>query len=255
MLTNEEQKRIECLTESNAEFKDILDSITAENRLILSKFTHELRNPLTLVKSTLQLIEQKHPETKEFKYWNSLGSDLDEMTDILNELSIYNHCNELHCAPCNLYELLTSTVERFQPLTLAKNLTLTFTCAETCKDYLTSYSCDCVKLKQAFTNLLKNAVEAADESTQITTTVSVTSDTEEQNGVTYIDIAVTNSGTPIPEEELSQIFEPFVTFKTGGTGLGLAIAKKAVSLHCGNLSVSQTDTTISFHIQLPIHSK
>ena len=46
---------------------------------ILSKFSHELRNPLTSVYSTVQLIETMHPEVKEFKYWSNISNDLEYM--------------------------------------------------------------------------------------------------------------------------------------------------------------------------------
>lgn len=48
-----------------------------DNSFSLSQMTHELRNPLTIIYSTLQLIEQQHPEVASYTHWDSLFDDVD----------------------------------------------------------------------------------------------------------------------------------------------------------------------------------
>ena len=62
---------------------------------ILSKFSHELRNPLTSVYSTVQLIETMHPEVKEFKYWSNISNDLEYMNRLLTDLSDFSKSERL----------------------------------------------------------------------------------------------------------------------------------------------------------------
>lgn len=251
-MNSNNKDTIHQITESNPEVKSAISSIIEENRLILSRFTHELRNPLTLVKSTLQLIETKHPEVKSFKYWNNLQTDLDDTVSILNELSAYNHCDEIRATNVNLLTLIQASVEGIQPLALDKNVLVTFSHDQQ-EDIYSNYCCDCVKMKETLTNLLKNAVEAATNDTTIYVDISCAPDAK-TNGH-YINISITNSGTPIKPENLTSIFEPFVSTKSNGTGLGLAISKRIAQLHHGNLSVSQTDNTVTFTLSLPVDVK
>lgn len=233
---------------TNPEVKVALDRIEEENRLILSRFTHELRNPLTLVKSTLQLIESQHPEVKTFKYWDHIQSDLNDTVAILNQLSIYNHCEQLELTDIDFLKLMEQSVDSMKPLAVQKHVDLEF--ASDSDVRLHSVSCDAIKVKEVITNLLKNAVEAAsiDSTIHVDLTVSTGSNA---NGI-YINLSVTNSGSPISQELANRIFEPFVTTKPNGSGLGLAISKKIAMLHKGTLSVTQTDSTVTFLFQLPI---
>lgn len=233
---------------TNPEVKVALDRMDEENHLILSRFTHELRNPLTLVKSTLQLIEGQHPEVKTFKYWDQIQSDLNDTVAILNQLSIYNHCEQLELTDINFLKLMEQSVEGMKPLAAQKQVKLVFTSDPDVRLHV--ISCDAVKIKEVITNLLKNAVEAAwiGSTIQVDLTISTGSNA---NG-NYINLSVTNSGSPISQEFIHHIFEPFVTTKSNGSGLGLAISKKIAMLHKGTLSVSQTDDTVTFLLQLPI---
>ena len=49
--------------------------LNKDNQLLISKISHELRNPLTIIYSTLQLIESRHPETRTFEHWHELMKD------------------------------------------------------------------------------------------------------------------------------------------------------------------------------------
>lgn len=249
MNSNYYEDTINQLSESNPEIKAAFDKINDENRLILSRFTHELRNPLTLVKSTVQLIESQHPEVVTYKYWKELMSDIDDTVSILNELSVYNHCDQLQTDHFNLLQVIKQSVESAKPLAAAKNVSIQMSDDDNTQIYQ-ALTYDKVKIKQVLTNLLKNAVEAALDNSVIHVDLSLSLSTK-TNGH-YINLSITNSGTPIAPENLDLIFEPFVTTKSNGTGLGLAISKKIAMLHKGDLSVSQTDNTVTFTLQLPV---
>lgn len=249
MISNNNNDMRNVLIESNPEIKAVFDQIEYENRQILSRFTHELRNPLTLVKSTIQLIESQHPEVVEYKYWNQLMSDIDDTVAILNELSLYNHCDLLQSEESDLTSLISQAVESVKPLAAPKFVNLHMVTDDNALVYQ-AYCCDKVKIKQVVTNLLKNAVEASLERTTIEVALSTTQSSKTSGH--YINLSVTNSGEPISSEYIDHIFEPFVTTKSNGTGLGLAISQKIAQLHKGSLSVSQTDSTVTFTLQLPV---
>ena len=250
MIIENYQQTINQLSESNPDFKEAFERVIDENRLILSRFTHELRNPLTLVRSTIQLIGSQHPEVVDYKYWNQLLSDVDDTVNLLNELSLYNHCDQLQLDEINFIQLIHQSVEGIEPLASNKHLSIHFTHDDQAPIF-NSYSCDRIKLKQVLTNLLKNAVEAATLNSTILVDLSLLTNSK-TNGH-YIQVSITNSGDPIPPENLAHIFEPFVTFKSNGTGLGLAISKRIAKLHQGDLLVSQTESAVTFTLQLPMN--
>lgn len=250
MISNNNKDSVYQLIDSNPDIKAAFDQVKEENELFLSKFTHELRNPLTLVKSTIQLIESQHPEVVEYKYWKQIMSDIDDTVTLLNELSLYNHCSQLIPSDTDLAVLITNCIENMNPYAASKDVSIELSLDENAPIYH-SYSCDKIKIKQAVTNLLKNAIEAAVEHSVIRMNLSVITLTEVSEQ--YITLSITNSGGPIAPEYMEHIFEPFVTTKANGSGLGLAICQKIASLHQGSLSVSQTDDEVTFSLQLPLN--
>jgi signal transduction histidine kinase/NAD-dependent dihydropyrimidine dehydrogenase PreA subunit len=107
------------------------------------------------------------------------------------------------------------------------------------------------QLAQVLTNLLSNAAAAMSGGGTVTI---ATRDSEER-----VSIAVSDTGTGIPEENLKKIFEPFFTTKQigKGTGLGLAVTYGIIKMHKGNISVeSNADpekgaTGTTFTVELP----
>jgi two-component system nitrogen regulation sensor histidine kinase NtrY len=92
--------------------------------------------------------------------------------------------------------------------------------------------CDRRLLGQALTNLLQNAADAIAArpgAGRIDLSVE-----EEPDSVR---IAVTDDGVGLPEQERSQLTEPYVTHKAKGTGLGLAIVKKIMEDHGGEITL------------------
>ena len=61
----------------------------------LSKFSHELRNPLTLINSGLQMIASAHPDVKEYEHWDDVMDNLDYVKELLDELSAFNNAGHI----------------------------------------------------------------------------------------------------------------------------------------------------------------
>ena len=85
------------------------------------------------------------------------------------------------------------------------------------------------KLRQAFLNILINALQATPSSGSVAIVL--------KQADSVIEISFQDSGTGIDEKEMERIFEPFYTTKPDGTGLGLAITKKIIEAHGGTLQV------------------
>ena len=132
-------------------------TFTKDIEFLLSKFAHEIRNPLTTLYSTVQLIEVKHPEVKEFAHWSNLTYDIEFMNHLLDEMSDFTKSERLQ-------------PETFDFRSFLETLTLAFAASieQSNVEYLSKLepsihqiTGDKTKLQEVFWNLLKNAYEAA----------------------------------------------------------------------------------------------
>lgn len=106
---------------------------------------------------------------------------------------------------------------------------------------------DVGKLKMAFFNLCKNAVEVLVERGVEAPRVTLRSELTPDGGLL---VTVADNGPGMPKEIADQLFIPFKTKKEGGTGLGLTIVKKIVDLHGGNIQVETGPTGTRFAIRV-----
>lgn len=203
-------------------------TFTKDIEFLLSKFAHEIRNPLTTLYSTVQLIEVKHPEVKEFAHWSNLTYDIEFMNHLLDEMSDFTKSERLQ-------------PETFDFRLFLETLTLAFAASieQSNVEYISKLepsihqiTGDKTKLQEVFWNLLKNAYEAAlpDKS------VSLHAKQVDKD----IIVTISDTGCGIPEKRIPTIFEPFVTYKKQGTGLGLAICDHIIKAHGGTITVEST---------------
>lgn len=240
-FTSKDYEQLQKLMNESPENHILLQKLLDSHQYTISKISHEIRNPLTLVSSTLQLIETQHPEVTSYKYWDSLHGDLDFMIQLLAELSTYNNSERLH-------------TETFSSLDFFQKICLSFaaSCVDTdieftseLPDSLPPITGDKVKLQEVILNLLKNAKDAVPSDGTIRLSASAN-----ENQLT---ICISDNGCGIPSEHLESIFDAFVTHKSGGTGLGLSIAKRVVEAHKGTISVSSAvGQGTAFLVNLPV---
>ena len=188
----------------------------------ISKIVHEIRNPLTLINSSLQLIQQLHPEVKDF------------------QLASYNDETRFFRCEVDIRQLALSLEESIRPFLLEthKHFSLHV------PSHLPSVFGNPVKLRQAFLNILKNAFEATSDQGCITMSV--------RKYLSDIIVIISDDGCGMNEEYLANIFTPFISHKSGGSGLGMAITKKIIEAHHGQIdAISVLGKGTTFTITLP----
>ena len=198
---------------------------TTVDSLELSKMFHEIKNPLTLINSSLQLIEGEHPEVKEFRFWNQTMKDLQNLKGLINQLSDFQKVSNLNKTIISLFDFTEDLVESTAGFLLETGTPLTLECDILDLDFVA----DEVKLRQAVVNLLKNAAESSPKGSPILLRITSIED--------QLQIQVKDQGCGMNSECLSKIFTPFHTTKSYGTGLGLPIVKRIIDSHGGSLDL------------------
>lgn len=216
------------------------EQIKEEFQFTLSKFSHEIRNPVSLISSSLQMMADAHPNVTDYESWDDIMDNLDYIKELLNELSSYNNAGRISPKPTNIKTYLENIRSSVRPTMDYLNIHL-----ETdFSPLLPVLSIDRIKIRQALLNLLRNAQEAISQpGGKIIMKAEPLKD--------GICISISDNGCGIPPDEKNNIFSPFVTLKENGTGLGLAVTKQIIEAHNGHIETdSQPGHGSTFRIFL-----
>jgi signal transduction histidine kinase len=206
---------------------------------------HEIRNPLTGVSLLLDELHDRllaHPNDQQL-IQKALG-EMERLEGLVTELLSFASQSRHSLAPCDVGRVLHDTLFLIRKSCSNAGVML----VEEIASDLPVFPLDPDKLKQAFINLLNNAIEAMPEGG--TLTVSAVSDGEQ------VKVTIRDTGDGVPQERIPLIFEPFFTSKGNGTGLGLSITHNIVSDHGGRIEVeSFPGQGSAFSLWFPLKDK
>jgi signal transduction histidine kinase len=188
---------------------------------------HEIRNPLTGVSLLLdelhdRLLNQPADQTL---IRRSL-QEIERLEGLVGELLNFASSPQGRLEPGDVGEVLRDTLFLVKKQCQRAGVEL----VEEMDATFPSFPLDRDKLKQAFLNLLSNALEAMSAGGTLTVTAHVAED--------GVRVSIRDTGEGIPADRLPLIFEPFYTSKEEGTGLGLSITHNIISDHGGRIEVS-----------------
>lgn len=219
---------------------DVLKKIIEEQKIAISQISHKVRNPITLINSSLQLIEKQHPEVRDFLFWEDTMRDMKYLLRLLEELSNYNNSEKTNPKLLDAGRWLTEVYSSLSSLS-SESFRFSFRLPED----LPAFYADPIKLRQAISNLIRNGFEALEGDGEVTLSASA----DEQ----WMRIRIADTGCGIPEEYMDTLFQPFVTHKQDGTGLGLSITKRIIEAHKGKLLIETIpEKGTAFTILLPL---
>ncbi len=225
------------LRTENEKLTRLLEHSETDIQTSLSAISHELRNTLTLLVGSAQVLEQDHPEIVADKSWRSLRMDLLHMQTFLTDLSSFRSVQDISLSKklCDLNGLLREICRNCQPLFDGIHKNLIFLCP---KIPVVLYA-DGRKLTHVFTNLIKNGMEALGNTGTVSLRIREASGNEASlTGGEAIAVEVRDTGAGLSEDQQAKIFKPFYSEKSGGTGLGLSIAQAVIKAHSGRIIVS-----------------
>lgn len=220
---------------------------------IAGGFAHEVRNPLTSIKTFIELAPERRDDSELFGPFREVViEDIHRIERLIHEILDYARYGEPRFAEENLNAVVESSLYF---LRLKADEHGTKIEKDLCND-LTFISVDRQQIMQVLLNLFLNALEAMPNGGTLTVK---THTLIKQDGRPWAQIEVRDTGYGISKEDLDHIFDPFFTTKhesqeREGTGLGLTIVHQIVREHHGCVGVeSAPGAGTTFFVSLPLN--
>ncbi len=218
-------------------------------REMAKQVAHEIKNPLTPMKLSIQMLERAIIEKREdvndlsLRVSKTLVEQIDNLAQIATQFSQFAKISSAHAEQFNLIDLLENVTSLYAEQNPSIKIELIKEDAEA------FVFADKNQFLSVFNNLVLNAIQAIPENIEGKIVV------EEKIIDNKININISDNGRGIEEDKIERIFEPNFTTKSSGTGLGLAIAKAIIQNAGGEITVKSVlnERTI-FEISLPKHS-
>ncbi len=206
---------------------------------------HEIRNPMAMILSGVELIQDNLSDTDKItEYTQTVKELILRLKTITSTMLRYGKpvSGERTLSDINqLIEdaLIVSNAEcKKRQISIEKNL-----------ESLPKINLEPASISQVFLNLILNSIEAINKKGNI----SIQTNSENTENASYIKITITDSGKGISRENITKIFNPFYSSKYGNTGLGLSIVLKIINEHNGKVNIeSEEEKFTSVIIKLPV---
>ncbi len=226
-------------TESEA----LRNKVIREDRLarigvLVSSLTHELAQPLTAALANAQagerLLAHEPPDIAELKeVLHDIVRDEKRAAGLISSLRSMVRKKETPRENVDLGECIANTISLLQSELRMRSVEIDFSTPDR-HIVLANRS----QIQQVIINLIMNAAQAMNETSETDRKISIALATEESR----CRVAVTDNGAGIPSDDLDKVFENFYTTSTDGLGMGLAICRSIVTSHGGTIWAEGSDT-------------
>ncbi|CAB4244019.1 Integral membrane sensor signal transduction histidine kinase [Methylacidimicrobium sp. AP8] len=197
---------------------------------------HEIRNPIAAMR--LKAENALHgDEAAKNGALRMILSQVDRLDALLRRLLSVSERERVRREEVELEPFLASCASTLAELAKAKGVSLVATAD------LKEASFDPAQIRRALDNLLRNAIEAAPEGTEVRLRAQALPE-----GVRF---SVHDEGSGPPASIRAHLFEPFVSGRAGGTGLGLSIVREAAAAHGGTARLLDEGPGTTFELVLP----
>jgi signal transduction histidine kinase len=215
-------------------FSDLTSVVALEEQLRLKEalarlgeltagLAHEFRNGLATIHGYGRLLNPETVPHPQRDYIEGIRSETQALGEVVTNFLNFARPDPLSCVPVALRAIVERAAEDVPTAEVLLH------------GEFGIVSADDVLLRQAFSNLFRNSVEAC-SAVQREAHITVDSRVDSRNG--SIVIGIRDNGPGIAPEALGRVFQPFFTTRPGGTGLGLAIVQKIVVSHNGSVNAT-----------------
>ena len=229
-LRREEEK----LGRSLEELRILQEKLVAEEKLaavgqLSSAIAHEIRNPVSMIASSLKMAEKHEPDSAiRSEMFNIATEEAKRLETLTTDFLAFARTKEPELRSVPAHQTLDYIASLAKARLVEKDLTIDVRC-----DEMLSFVMDGSLMQQALLNLVTNAINAAKQNSKIILGAF-------KDGATSI-IFLENEGKAIPEDIAPRIFEPFFTNGATGTGLGLSIVRNIARAHGGDVFLAANE--------------
>jgi signal transduction histidine kinase len=204
---------------------------------------HEIRNPLTAVKTFLDLLPSRIDDQEFVTSFRDLSlGELKRVTTLITDLLAFGKSTSTERRVVDLAPTLDQVMRLLDSSARKRDITLEMQADENAD----AAWADPDQMKQIVLNLVLNAIEASPNGRTVTLAVLA-------GPKDHVTVEVRDQGSGIPPDKLESIFHPFFTTKEQGTGLGLSLVHQMIVEHGGDITVeSEVDKGTTFRVTLPV---
>ncbi len=233
--------------EDVSDIKALTDQLIRADRLaamgeLTAGVAHEVRNPLGVIRATVQLLEDAQADSERIhEAAGVIKQEIDRLDRVIKALLDFGRPSKPTLLRTDLRGVIEDVVLFTNRFAKQADVSIEMAVGE---DDLRPVFGDPDQLKQVFLNLVTNAVQAMDsEGGSILIEGSSTED--------YVVITVADTGPGIAAEDINKVFDPFFTKRADGTGLGLTIVHRIIDEHDGHIAVESSPDGTTFIVTLP----
>ena len=233
--------------EDVSEIKMLTDQLMRADRLaamgeLTAGVAHEVRNPLGIIKASVQLMEDSECSRERVREAGDvIKHEIDRLDRVIKALLDFGRPAAPSLRPVVLPDLLEEVVLFTRRFAGRSGVDI----VEEHADAIPEVMADPEQLKQVFVNLISNAVQAmADGGGTLTVSAGAEDD--------FAFVRFIDNGPGMDAETMRKIFDPFFSMRDDGTGLGLTIVHRIVDEHDGHIEVaSEPGEGTAFTVYLP----
>lgn len=209
---------------------------------MVATISHEIRNPLGIIKGTAERLSKKYNKDQD-ELFAFIPEEVNRLNEILTGYLEFASLEPKRKEEVDIAFFLNRIMDQIRNEFSKQNITIKLEAEEN----LPKIKINPVGIKQVILNLLMNAKEAIEQGGHIKIKLCKLKD--------YVDIEIEDNGRGIKKKELKRVFTPFFSTKPKGSGLGLYVVKKIAEEHQGSVSVeSEVGKGTKVKIKLPTGS-
>lgn len=187
---------------------------------------HEIRNPLGSIKGAVEILKDDYsPDDTKYEFIQILLKETDRLNTIVQEFLGFARPKQ----PEFQLSDIDKTIESVLTLTAQEARKSGVRIEKKLDSTIGKRNLDAGLLKQAFLNIVLNAIQAMPDGGRLIVETSLRNE--------LLEVKIVDTGNGIPEENRKKLFSPFFTTKKNGTGLGLAITYRIIENHRGTIDV------------------